>query len=94
MVDVFIARPFNSRSMLNIGRRAGKPGNARTKKSKRESNQSRVFYVVVVVPRTHSVDGYYPNPSTPPSCASNPARRLHRESLYRHALMRWRRASG
>ena len=37
MVDVFIARPFNSRSILNIGRRAGKPGNA--KKSKRESKQ-------------------------------------------------------
>ena len=38
MVDVFIARPFNSRSILNIERRAGKPGNAKkTKKSKIKS---------------------------------------------------------
>jgi hypothetical protein len=100
VVDVFIARPFNSRSILNIERRAGKPGNAKkTKKSKIKSNQSRVVVhvvvvVVVVVPRTHSVDEYYPNPSTPPSCASNPARRRRRESLYRHARVRWRRASG
>ena len=96
MVDVFIARPFNSRSILNIERRAGKPGNAKTKKSKIKSNQSRVVVVVVVVvvPRTHSVDEYYPNPSTPPSSASNPARRRRRESLYRHARVRWRRASG
>lgn len=95
MVDVFIARPFNSRSILNIERRAGKPGNAKkTKKSKIKSNQSRVVVVVFVVPRTHSVDEYYPNPSTPPSSASNPARRRRRESLYRHARVRWRRASG
>ena len=41
MVDVFVARPFNSRSTLNIGRRAGKPGTESLTRVKAEKTFNR-----------------------------------------------------
>jgi len=41
VVDVFVARPFNSRSTLNIGRRAGKPGKESLTRVKAEKTFNR-----------------------------------------------------